>query len=256
MLIELVADPFLAHTMTSGHNLEDEQRYDSGSDCEWYSTGSDSEEERKSIVSEEKEKSTELEDCLKDISHSITCLYKFSIAIQNPAPRDRLERCSKIDVSYFERFDIEHVGQKFPHAAGYLRERLGNANTKRRQLLKYHEKHHETIVGTASQPEASGAVIDATDTKDADQADAARSNPVAPTMQTSVSTVREYSSPDVTDTRSEGGFSQTSYASSANNPGTIHVPLPPNAEQAFDGEPFLCPYCFSITSIDGKRSWM
>ncbi|KAF8243832.1 hypothetical protein K440DRAFT_663876 [Wilcoxina mikolae CBS 423.85] len=248
-----------AHTIISGNIPQADQSSDSTSDCEWYSTESESEEERKSTFSGEtgKGRSTELEDCLADITHSITCLYKFSIAIQNPAPRDRLERCSKIDVSYFERFDIEHVGQKFPNATDYLRERFGNANTKRRQLLKYHEKHHTTIVGTASQPEASEAeAVETTDTKDADQTAAAHLGVAAPTLQTTVSTVREHNIPGITDTRSEGNFSQTSYASSANNPGTIHVPLPPNSELAFNGEPFLCPYCFSITSVDGKRSWM
>jgi hypothetical protein len=36
---------------------------------------------------------------------------------------------SSIDVSYFEKFDIQHMHGKFPHASGYLIERLGQANT-------------------------------------------------------------------------------------------------------------------------------
>jgi hypothetical protein len=52
-------------------------------------------------------------------------------------------------VSYFEKSDISHVRDKFQlkKEGDYLSDRLGKANTKRRQLLKYNEKHHETIVG-------------------------------------------------------------------------------------------------------------
>ncbi|KAI5800957.1 hypothetical protein FPQ18DRAFT_63955 [Pyronema domesticum] len=55
----------------------------------------------------------------------------------------------KIDMSFFEPFDIEHVSNKFQlgDEYRYLLERLGKANTKRRQLLKYHYDHHEKIIG-------------------------------------------------------------------------------------------------------------
>jgi hypothetical protein len=55
----------------------------------------------------------------------------------------------RIDVSYFEKSDISHVRDKFQlkKEGDYLLYRLEKANTKRRQLLKYNEKHHETIVG-------------------------------------------------------------------------------------------------------------
>ncbi|KAF8244556.1 hypothetical protein K440DRAFT_635984 [Wilcoxina mikolae CBS 423.85] len=112
------------------------QSPDSSSEYEWSSTESQSEETE----------STELKECLIDVSYAITCLYKFSIDIRNPAPRDRLEKCSEVDVSFYERSDIEHVQHKFLDANEYLRERLEKANTKRRQLLKYHEKNHEKIL--------------------------------------------------------------------------------------------------------------
>ena len=42
---------------------------------------------------------SEFEHSVLDITHIITCLYKFSIAIQNPAPRERLHKIALIDVS-------------------------------------------------------------------------------------------------------------------------------------------------------------
>jgi hypothetical protein len=92
---------------------------------------------------------TPFEGCLTEISHIITCLYKFSIVARNPTPRYKLEKCAEIDMFHFEQFDVGHVAEKFQEIKGkdYLIQRFGKANTKRRQLLRYHEKHHEKIVG-------------------------------------------------------------------------------------------------------------
>lgn len=92
---------------------------------------------------------TPLGEVIKEVGHIITCLYKLSIAIQTPTSRDRLEKLEKIDISYFEPHDIEHVKSKhqLPDDKLYLADRLGKANTKRRQLLRYNESHHEKIVG-------------------------------------------------------------------------------------------------------------
>jgi len=199
-----------------------------------------------------------LEESLIDISHIITCLYKFSIATRNPTPRDRLEKCASIDVSCFETFDIQHAAEKFPSLERdhYLIQRLGKANTMRRQLLKYHEKHHEKIVGHGRPtPEAH--------TKEDDQSDSASAiHTIAQTLtDTTVSTYvpPEDSSPavdfDFSDARSEGEYSQTSYASSTGGMGSLRVPNPPG-EDAFDGMPFECPYCFALTVHDNRRSWV
>lgn len=200
-----------------------------------------------------------LEESLIDISHIITCLYKFSIATRNPTPRDRLEKCASIDVSYFEAFDIQHAAEKFPSLEKnhYLIQRLGKANTRRRQLLKYHEKHHEKIVGHG------GPTPEAHTKEEDDQSDSASAiHTIAQTLtDTTVSTYvpPEDSSPaidfDFSDNLSEGEFSQTSYASSTGGMGSLRVPNPPG-EDAFDGMPFECPYCFVLTVHDNRRSWV
>ncbi|CCX33683.1 hypothetical protein FPQ18DRAFT_410601 [Pyronema domesticum] len=55
----------------------------------------------------------------------------------------------KIDLSHFENSNISHVRDKFQlkKEGDYISERLGKANTKRRQLLTYNENHHEKLVG-------------------------------------------------------------------------------------------------------------
>lgn len=50
----------------------------------------------------------------------------------------------------------------------------------------------------------------------------------------------------------EDQLSQTSYATSTNHAMRIRVPSPPDEIAAFDGEPFECPYCFTVR---GRQDW-
>jgi hypothetical protein len=85
---------------------------------------------------------------LVDIAHIVTCLFEFSIATKNPASRDRLKKYSQIPVEHFEICGVSHAKHKFPECQeSTLIERLGKANTRRRQMLRYYEEHHERIVG-------------------------------------------------------------------------------------------------------------
>ena len=96
---------------------------------------------------ENQEDLSTLEVLVSDIAHIITCLNKLSITIQNPVPKDRLHKIARIDVSHFEQLDIKHIELKFCpvdpqnnfRVPEYLSKRLGKANTRRRQLLKYYE---------------------------------------------------------------------------------------------------------------------
>lgn len=84
-----------------------------------------------------------LDAATDEIHHSISSLFQLTAIIQNLSSRDWLERNEKIDMSCFEFFDINHVRDKFKltQDGDYLIERLGKANTKRRQLL------HDKMVG-------------------------------------------------------------------------------------------------------------
>lgn len=215
---------------------------------------------------------SELEECITDIAHAITCLYEFSITIWNPAPSDRLEKCSKIHVSHFEMFDIQHAQHKFPYADGHLRERLGKANTKRRQLLKYHEGRYGEIPGqydtcgssvtTTSLTEDvdRGLVQEAQDVTDHTLVQSPHTIASKCKTQTTVSTYVPWQL-DITDTASESSHSETSFSTSIEDgldsaQGlVINVPPPPNPKSAFSGKPFPCPYCYTIISVSGPRPW-
>lgn len=224
-------------------------------------------------LEDEEAELSDVEHSVLGASHIITCLYRFSIAIQNPAPKERLNKIVHIDVSHFKEWDIKHIYGKFSpvdpensfRVAEYLCERLGKANTKRRQLLRYYEAHHEKISKDIDDPSPLKNIKYTNTPK-----------PVAPTMgggstrvpantqmspsvytttQTTVYTIQDKLNPVVEIERDEDELSQTSFATSINHVTRIRVPPPPNEIVAFNGQPFQCPYCYTITKVKGRNDW-
>lgn len=244
----------------------------------WPSDSSTSSLEDGSIAEPEDEmdSTTELQERFLEIAHVITCLYKFSIVIRNPAPRDRLQKCASIDVSHYEFFDIQHTSHKFPVAGEYLIDRLGKANSRRRQLFKYQGSHHNKLTKYIDLRQPEGALVGLEHRAgyrkellagmdgvpgSGDRRLYTKKGPgtIATTVntQTTVSTYVQRPS-DTIEVCSDAGQSQTSYAtSSGGDKGSkLRVPPPPKPESAYDGKPFECPYCFSIKIVRGTHSWM
>jgi hypothetical protein len=205
---------------------------------------------------------------LLDVNNTVTCLYNLSIAIANPAPRDRLEKCASIDVSYYHQNDIDHVSNKFPVAEEYLVNRLGKANSKRRQLLQYYERHHKRVAGNPRVPADFNAdeLHDFADLEFESLADT--TNQTVTTVSTFVPadgiTAMSLDAAGLNAPVLDAGLddehdfdtrSITSYASSIGNADRLRVPPPPNEESAFEGIPFECPYCFSLVNVEGQQSW-
>jgi hypothetical protein len=211
---------------------------------------------------------TPLKEAIKETGNVTTCLYRLSITIQNPSSQNRLERMEKIDMGYYESFDIQHVGNKYEIGLEYhyLIERLGKANTKRGQTLKYNEEHHERIVGRRDAMESVGGSVG--EEAEPNEDDFFSEGPSA--VQTNISTVyegnAEFSREEAmeveyvaaetidADRYSEVGFSQTSYALSTYDieSTNLRVPDPPIE---FGNVPFQCPYCFRIVEINNRVSW-
>jgi len=91
--------------------------------------------------SEDEESQTEFQQIRKSVATIINCLFQMSILVRKPAQHDLLVGSRKADVTAFEPFDYSHVLDKFPKADKKLVSRLGHAITRRRQYLKYRERH-------------------------------------------------------------------------------------------------------------------
>ncbi|KAL1601483.1 hypothetical protein SLS60_006398 [Paraconiothyrium brasiliense] len=194
---------------------------------------SDDDSDSASDASSDGGEETELKQLLDSIQSSVTCLFRLSMAIRDPASDDRLQRTITVDKSYFEDYDILHAKTKFPDCAEYLSQRLGRAISGRRQYLSYRELHHQKLAKKAEligleQPRTEHT----TNSTEASPLPVARSNSL-----------------DVLD--EDDTLSQTSYATSVN--ATIRVP--PLPKQAREHEHFECPLCFMIVSIHTKAAW-
>lgn len=140
----------------------------------------------------------------------------------------RYLKSRSIDVSHFEPYDIGHVRCKFPNAPDFLIERLGKAISRRRQYIKYMERHaiklahsvdDNTTVANLSETVASSLVGD---------------------------TENIYDHPPSVAT-------ETSFATSIGN--TSRARLPSMPIEAANGQHFECPYCRTVEIVKDTRAW-
>lgn len=112
------------------------------------------EDTNKEVKLEEINEESEL---LQEMGACITRLFRASSLIRQAAPTDLFARALlKNRLQFDDQFDIAHVSEKFPKLGSdesqWLRKRLGQAITKRRQYLSYIQQHRDKLGGTQSQP--------------------------------------------------------------------------------------------------------
>lgn len=224
---------------------------------------------------------SEFEYLLSDITHIITWLYKFSIVIRNPAPKEHLHRMGPTEASFgFWGRYLEDIDELFRpvdpqnnfRVAKYLIERLDKANTRRRQLLRGNMAHHNEIsknidylsssrgfsrlissskpVAPTTRSGSPGAAVRISDL----ERKLARTAAVFSTTESQTTVPPIQGTGDWWD-RDDGQSSETSDASSTNDAMRTCVPPPPGENAAFAGEPFECPYCFDIILIRNQQGW-
>jgi hypothetical protein len=193
---------------------------------------------------------TELQQLISNTAEVVTCLMRLSIAIRNPAPHNQYKESRHVDMSYFEKFDIEHVRAKFPNAPAYLTERLGAAISQRRQYLRYRKDHQERLKQGLEQIELPQAIYEHGETS------VGQSERIESTVASSIPQAMRTSGPTIQVEKHdyyEDVLSQTSYASSNNDPDKLRPP--PLPEQGYNGEPFECPLCCRLSSVSQTSAW-
>ena len=186
---------------------------------------------------------TELKQLKSSMVETVTLLLRLSMAIRNPTPHDQFINSKDVDMSFYEDFDIRHVGQMYSQADDYLVTRLGRAISRRRQYLKYRETHHKKLAFGLEDPDH--LFHDTSHTEATPQSTVASSLPTI---------VKKIDHIDLTeDSGSETDISEAPTATSVND--TTDLRLPPLPQDAQDGAPFECPLCFMIISVHSTRSW-
>ncbi|KAL9112019.1 MAG: hypothetical protein Q9227_003639 [Pyrenula ochraceoflavens] len=186
----------------------------------------------------DEEEESELQQIYREVKDAVNCLFKMSMLIRNPARHDRVIGSRKVETVGFEPFDRDHVSHKFPKADQLIVDRLGLAITRRRQDLKYRERHHAKL---------SQGITHEHDTL-SDQKENT-STVMSPTIATEL----EAPNIDFDDVISNSDLSQTSYTASIEGSGRISVPPPP--KESSNEQPFQCPFCYFVITIKNRRAW-
>ncbi|KAI5806083.1 hypothetical protein EDC01DRAFT_133541 [Geopyxis carbonaria] len=232
------------------------------SSSETSSEESSDEEFESVMVEEELPTTTPLQHACEEIELRITCLMRLLVTFRQPAPHDQTAKCAAIPIAHFEEHDINHVSNKYPKAPRYLTERLGRANTKRRQLFKYLKLHHEKIALYVDVPIPIAEKLTDSFEQGArdDQDEYPEEHSVTVQTQTTVTTIlettRKLQELEIDECRSEAGQTETSYAQSEGTPEDhISVPHPPRSAEPLGDRPFPCPFCYYFINPSSTRSW-
>lgn len=188
------------------------------------------------IPDSDEDDETEIQQLYKGISNIIKCLYQMSMLIRKPARYDRLVQCRTDDAAVFLPYDRDHVYHKYPQADNETIERLAFAISRRREDLRYRERHHLKL----------GQGIEYAQNE-------TRQEGKSVVLSQTIATDFKETYIEFEDSASNSGLSQTSYASSLEGGGTITVPPPP--KESINEQPFECPYCFFIITIKNRRAW-
>ncbi|KAH7405701.1 hypothetical protein DE146DRAFT_649443 [Phaeosphaeria sp. MPI-PUGE-AT-0046c] len=217
--------------------LEDIIGIVSGKITPWDELSESSSEE--SDLDDDGEDETELLQLVRYVDNAISCLLRISTIIQKPAPHDRFIKSGKFDQTFRQKWDEQHVSDKFVNISEWMAIRLGKANSRRRQFLEYRKKQHEEIANLQSIEGDNKTVIS--------------SLPSAIKRNEDLQNTAGCEAARIVDDLDDRE-SLTSYAETVANEDALFVPAMP--ENAAGGSLFECPYCFLIVEgIHNRMQW-
>jgi len=214
----------------------------------------------------------DLQDLVNSIHDSVTNLFKLSIALRRATPHDRYFKKHGSELCNFNpHFDIDYIwhklGQGNPPIPSWLIERLGRANTQRREYFKYRELHR-TKLGYV--PEVTEIVVQKENQKDSmvpvgtlnTEEEGASLHSGHESVDKSVTVLASTTASSYHETKDLGTtpdefetMSLVSYATSLGSEESYELRIPPMPKGSDGGSPFECPYCYTIQTIKGKREW-
>jgi hypothetical protein len=213
----------------------------------------------------------EAQDILEVVLECVKDLLRLSILIRKATPRDRWNRAlqNPRDGRLDDRFDIRHVGDKFPKLCrpehDWLRHRLGRAITQRRQFIRYCREHKNRMqeldfddrIPTSSSVGQLGLMVHNDVPGYAQTTTALTLNPPVTEGSTHASTLQVTTLEAIRDNDDGVSSVATSVVSSLDpedeSEEMLQLPSLQTVSQGHDE--FECPLCFTIQSFRQHRKW-
>lgn len=191
------------------------------------------------------------------------------MVLRRATPQDRYSKAASVG-TFNPQFDIDYVWHKFPYArqpdsGDWLINRLGKANARRREFLKYCKEHHEKLAflpvtssgREGKQPsETSGTPQDIPagqinfSVRTVVSSERSASIPAPTTATTYIEPSEEPMQINDSDT-----VSMTSYATSIKGQVEGRLTFPLRPKESANGRPFECPYCYNIEVVKSDNAW-
>ncbi|KAL8359498.1 hypothetical protein RB601_007806 [Gaeumannomyces tritici] len=186
------------------------------------------------------------ESLMEEMSDALRGLFRAGVLVRKASARDRFAHALKASRGQFlGQFDIEYAEQKFSklrrlrEESAWLTRRLGNANSKRRQVQKYYRDHKLRL--------AAGEQT----SREEDESRTEKLSSKATTLmpgQLRLQLLQDTLPEDEND-----AISLTSAVTTFEQGATLK--LPRLALLSPDGEPFECPICFVLCACATEKSW-
>ncbi|KAI1385762.1 uncharacterized protein F4822DRAFT_354088 [Hypoxylon trugodes] len=185
--------------------------------------------------------SDEAKSIIEVISQCVRSLFRVGVLIRREGHSDRFQRALQhSDCTFPTWVDIGHVRNKYPKLckpeAGQLAERVGNANAKRRQYVKYCRDHQSRL---AYLPD-----------NDNDDTNTAIESSKATTFFPDSFDRSTQSELNITEEEDNISLSTATTLESS-----TRVELPSLQDLSPDSEPFECPICFTLQSFRIEKAW-
>lgn len=201
------------------------------------------------------------------LDNAVSRLFRISSLIAKATTRDKFARAEiKCNLAMYEPYDIGHINEKVKAASGkasaWLINRLGKANTKRRQFLAYSREHRKDLSNESAwksavaEKERYDPMIYKAPYQSLLEQSTCRSEDtkvsLAPTKASTVGKV----DPNTFDYGLDDSRSYTTVATSiADGHGVSPLKVPDLDTYTTLGEHFECPLCYTIQRFNSKAAW-
>lgn len=205
---------------------------------------------------------SELQELGNAIKSALDTLFRTSMFIRKFAPKDKRLRASEMP-PFDSRPDAMYINDKYHCIARdhpWLAMRLGEANARRRQYFKYRRDHHERLSVAAPRTVARQSEVTAKQAEEPKHQEmkSIRTSDTKPTAEAETEATEflvDEATKQLTDfpNLEEPAVSTVSFATSVAETSDEEIPFPAVPDEALNGSPFLCPYCFTIQSFQQEH---